>query len=234
MAGVQDGLRSQARFDFISDIVTTKDENYVYLSDQYGKSIRVISIASGLVSCFRTLLDNIFALCLSNREEFLVSLSGNGKINLHYVDDPEADASIQLTGVTFDQFTSIALTKGDSMLYLTYNNAIAKVNIYDESTFQIVAGSNGISGNIDGVGVNARFASPSGITLDSSFHYLYVTDTGNSCIRRINVATMEVTTLRLDISGKTPINKISISIDGLYAHFCIQNSNNVLRINFCF
>ena len=232
VAGVQDGLRSQARFDFISDIVTTKDENYVYLSDQYGKSIRVISIASGLVSRFRTLQDTIFALCLSNREEFLVSLSGNGKINLHYVDDPEADASIQLTDVTFDQFTSIVISKGDSILYLTYNNAIAKVNIYDESTFQIVAGFNGISGNIDGVGVNARFASPSGITIDSNSQYLYVTDTGNSCIRRINVANMEVTTLRLDISGKTPINKISISIDGLYAHFCIQNSNNILRVNF--
>ena len=96
--------------------------------------------------CFKTLFLPVYPT-----EEFLVSLSGNGKINLHYIDNPEADASIQLTDVTFDQFTSIVISKGDSILYLTYNNAIAKVNIYDESTFQIVAGFSGISGNIDGV-----------------------------------------------------------------------------------
>ncbi|MES1168552.1 MAG: hypothetical protein ABUL61_05230, partial [Oleiharenicola lentus] len=47
-----------------------------------------------------------------------------------------------------------------------------------------VAGSAGLAGAYDGVGEYALFNLPQGVTADSS-GFLYVADTGNSCIRRI-------------------------------------------------
>ncbi len=47
-----------------------------------------------------------------------------------------------------------------------------------------IAGSPGISGSSDGVGTNARFNNPRGITIDSDGN-LYVADTGNNKIKKI-------------------------------------------------
>jgi sugar lactone lactonase YvrE len=49
------------------------------------------------------------------------------------------------------------------------------------------------AGSVDGIGAAARFASPCGITTDGT--YLYVADTYSHTIRRVVIATAEVTTL---------------------------------------
>src|SRR5438128_4378668 len=56
-----------------------------------------------------------------------------------------------------------------------------------------VAGSPGVSGSSDGVRATARFNKPHGLWGDGT--YLYVADTGNNLIRRIEVSTCTVTTL---------------------------------------
>ena len=53
----------------------------------------------------------------------------------------------------------------------------------------------GTSGWADGVGLAARFRNPQGICIDSTGTNLYVTDYGNERIRKIVIATAEVTTL---------------------------------------
>jgi sugar lactone lactonase YvrE len=58
---------------------------------------------------------------------------------------------------------------------------------------------NGTSGFPDGTGTAARFAGPKGIAADGSGN-LYVADMGNYCIRKIVIATGEVTTF----AGGTP------------------------------
>jgi hypothetical protein len=51
----------------------------------------------------------------------------------------------------------------------------------------------GIAGLQDGQGKNTRFFEPSGLTASGS--YLYIADTNNHSIRRVDLNTFEVTTL---------------------------------------
>ena len=53
----------------------------------------------------------------------------------------------------------------------------------------------GSRGFAEGIGTAARFDTPSGIVVDYKEEYLYVADTGNNRIRKIEIATREVTTL---------------------------------------
>lgn len=59
-----------------------------------------------------------------------------------------------------------------------------------------IAGTNGAEAAFaDGRGTAARFAAPEGLVLDEAGAFLYVADSENHTIRRIELATMEVTTV---------------------------------------
>ena len=59
----------------------------------------------------------------------------------------------------------------------------------------LAALAGGSVGFADGIGTAARFNTPSGIVVDYEEKFLYVADTGNGRIRKIEIATREVTTL---------------------------------------
>jgi hypothetical protein len=71
------------------------------------------------------------------------------------------------------------------------NNTIRKISPAGEVT--TLAGAPGESGNVDGVGINARFDDPEGIAVDAAGN-VYVADTDNNTIRKITPAGL-VTTL---------------------------------------
>lgn len=74
----------------------------------------------------------------------------------------------------------------------TYNHKIKKVDPktgHCETIF-----GDGKPGNLDGIGKNARFFEPSGLSAIASF--LYIADTNNHAIRQINLETFEVKTLQ--------------------------------------
>ncbi len=60
-------------------------------------------------------------------------------------------------------------------------------------TVSVLAGSAGMIGGTDGIGAAARFNQPRGLISDCE--YIYVFEQGNHTIRRINIATTEVSTL---------------------------------------
>ena len=59
----------------------------------------------------------------------------------------------------------------------------------------LAALAGGRRGFAEGIGAAARFDTPSGIVVDYEEKFLYVADTGNDSIRKIEIATREVTTL---------------------------------------
>lgn len=73
-----------------------------------------------------------------------------------------------------------------------YDHTIRRIEI-GTGNVTTVAGSAGASGSADGVGSAARFNDPHDVATDGT--HLYVTDYGNHTIRRVALATWEVTTL---------------------------------------
>lgn len=73
----------------------------------------------------------------------------------------------------------------------TYNHKIKLVNPHSGNCQTVLGGTAGLQ---DGGGKSSRFSEPSGLSLMGS--YLYVADTNNHAIRRIELDTLTVTTLQ--------------------------------------
>jgi hypothetical protein len=74
----------------------------------------------------------------------------------------------------------------------TYNHKIKLVNLITGNCQTVLGDSS--AGLQDGQGKNARFFEPSGLSAINSF--LYISDTNNHAIRRVDLNTLEVTTLQ--------------------------------------
>lgn len=87
-----------------------------------------------------------------------------------------------------------SITTDGTDLYVadTGNSTIRKISI-SSGVVTTLAGTAGFYGSTDGIGPAARFGRPYGITTDSS--NLYVTDSNNNTIRKIEISTRAVTTL---------------------------------------
>lgn len=82
---------------------------------------------------------------------------------------------------------------GDTLYVADQNNhSIRKIAI-PTKTVTTIAGYSGAPGLDDGVGINARFNAPEGIETDGAF--LYIADTKNHAIRKIDIGTGNVLTL---------------------------------------
>ena len=87
------------------------------------------------------------------------------------------------TGLTYD---------GVGSLYVTDNETVRRIDLATRRVTTI-AGSPGVVGSSDGVGAAASFDQPSALAYDCTGN-LYVADSFNATVRRIVVATGEVTT----------------------------------------
>lgn len=83
---------------------------------------------------------------------------------------------------------------GAGVLYVADggNHTIRKV--LPDGTVSTLAGTAGAQGSGDGIGAAARFKSPAGLAVDGGGQ-LFVVDSGNSTLRRIHIASGEVSTL---------------------------------------
>lgn len=106
------------------------------------------------------------------------------------------DAS--LTSSKFTAPTGFCVSASGNEIYLAdySGNRIRKIN---KVTNQVstVAGT-GVAGFQDGASANAKFYYPAGLALSSDGAFLYVADNGNSLIRKIDLATNNVTTIAGD------------------------------------
>ncbi len=87
---------------------------------------------------------------------------------------------------------AIAVTAAGTV-YLADRSNHAIYRLSSEGTLVLIAGQTGTSGNANGTGAAARFASPASLTVDAAGS-LYVSDTGNYTVRKITSAGV-VTTL---------------------------------------
>ncbi len=93
------------------------------------------------------------------------------------------------------------LASGDLVVADTQNDCLRSVTADASHTVSTVAGVMGEAGNQDGVGAQARFHDPMGLSVDPNTGDLLVADTNNYRIRRVNTQTWQVTTEAGTTSG---------------------------------
>jgi DNA-binding beta-propeller fold protein YncE len=104
------------------------------------------------------------------------------------------------TAARFEYITAIVRDPNTGNLYVTEhtNNAIRKITpagVVTTFAGQGPVGSTPMTPSVDGIGTAATFSHPSGITIDPTGTYLYVTDSYDYSVRRIEIATQAVRTV---------------------------------------
>ena len=177
----------------------TTDGNNLYVADTYNNTIRKIVIATGVI----TLLAGYPDVAHGYGAGFDGVKDGIGELATFYYP----------SGITVDG--------GNLYVADTYSNSIRRVEIATGNVttiagsvfiWSIVNQVDNSSGSEEGVGVSARFSHPIGLTADGA--NLYVSDTGNSTIRKIALANYAVTTF----AGKADVQNYSDGV-GAAANF---------------
>lgn len=100
-------------------------------------------------------------------------------------------------GARFHSPRGLAIRANSSgSLYVadTGNHTIRAINLTNGAVTTI-AGTAGVSGDLDGVGSAAQFSSPSALAVSDDGEQIYIADTANNTIRKIAAATRDVSTL---------------------------------------
>ena len=173
----------------------------LFVADTGNSTIRKIDIASGLVS----------------------TLTGSAGAS------GSTDGTV--TAALF--YAPGGITTDGTNLYVadTGNNTIRKIDIAS-GLVSTLTGSAGVSGSTDGTGTSATFNLPFGITTDGT--NLYVADTGNSTIRKIDIASGLVSVSTMTVTDATTGTAATfhtpygIATDGT-SLFVADTGNNTIR-----
>ena len=153
----------------------------------------------------------------SNLSTYLVSTyAGNG-----------TSGSLDATGTnaTFLQPYGAAIdAAGNLYVADAGNNLIRRISPYTTNVTTIAGDGN--AGFNDGMGTNAEFNNPSSVAVDASGN-LYVADTGNNAIRRIDAITSKVTTLAGSGSSGFSNGVGTNASFGLPFGICVDGNTNI-------
>ena len=208
VVGYIDGSGTQARF-FIPEGITT-DGNALYVSDTHNHSIRKVEIKSGLVTTFAGLsgapgmLDSTGSnarfyypkgITTDGRNLYLVDF-GNHRVRKITLNEgvvttlaggrdagsPDEESVSQGDDIRLNYPTGITTDGHNLYVVDTFNRAVRKTSVGGSAVITI-AGKPDLEGSADGIGADARFRDPVGITSDGI--HLYVTDSNNHTVRKI-------------------------------------------------
>jgi hypothetical protein len=219
-----DGIGTAASF-YLPYGLTTDGTN-VYVADTYNHTIREIALGTSVVSTLAGAMGSegtVDAVGTASRFDHPYAMTSDGT-NIFIADNDTnvirkivistgavttLAGSSGLTGSTNGTGSAArfnrprGITTDGANLYVTdyYGCTIRKIVIATGAVTTFAGTANAV-GSTDGIGSAARFNLPSGITTDGA--NLYVSDTNNHKIRRIVIATREVTTIAgATINGST-------------------------------
>jgi sugar lactone lactonase YvrE len=260
--GSGDGTGTTAGFRAPSGIST--DGINLYVADSANSTIRKIAVATGAVTTIAgtagsspgsidgngesarfyyprgVTMDatNLFVADLANNNIRKIALTTGDVTTVAGIapDQTGRDGS----GIAATFFDPVGLTTDGSSLYAAdiQNNTIRKI-VVATGEVTTLAGIVGTWGSNDGIGTQARFDYPGGITTDGMS--LYVSDTYNCTIRKIAIATGTVTTLAgtAGISGATDCTvgsgatfnfPFGLTTDGTYAYVADTGNFTIRKV----
>jgi DNA-binding beta-propeller fold protein YncE len=216
--GLADGTGSNARFfnPVVAAFIPAQKITKALLTDQFNHIVRVVDLRSGSVAALAG-------------EKGTVGISdGFG------------------TNVRFNQPFGLAVSStGDTAYVSEYaGHAIRSVRI-GTGGVTTLAGGRGINGFFDGIGTEARFFNPCGLKLALDNRYLFVADSSNHLIRRIDVNTWETITfagsagiqgsadgIGTDATFSFPLDvSVSPQADGCCLYVADRDNNKLRRID---
>ncbi len=210
-----DGIGSAARFNGPKGVGTNESGSFLFVADTQNHAIRQVTIGgsvttvagnppqagttdgTGAAARFRApagaavVGDNVFVVDTGNHTIRKITSAGTvatlaGNPGVSGITDGAG------TAARFTNPQGIVAVGTDLYVADAGNHAIRKVTSAGAVT--TFAGSTaGIQDFVDGTGTVARFRTPKGIATDGTS--LFVADTGNHAIRKINIVTGAVTTL---------------------------------------
>ena len=159
-------IGSAARFDWVEGVAVNGDAQWGLIADTYNQTIRHVDILSGQVTTIA------------------------GEAGVSGSDDGVGSAA------RFDTPFHLAISPDESFALVadSGNHTMRRIDL---ATYAVttIAGLAGSSGSADGVGSAARFNDPRGIAISGDGSFVLVADSGNHTVRRIDLATLAVTTL---------------------------------------
>jgi DNA-binding beta-propeller fold protein YncE len=246
--GSDDGVGGAARFN--SPDGMTSVGNALYLVDTNNSDIRKIDLGSRAVTTIAGTANisgtedghgsaahfNEPTQVATDGSNLYVADSGNNTIRRITLADQTVKTiggQAQQTGKddgpatksTFNQPRGVA-TDGKSLFVAdTGNDIIRKIDLSSLTT-STIAGT-GEEGKVDGAGSQAQFANPGALCTDGTT--LYVLDADNHAVRKINIATNEVSTLTL-VNGHLGSGCV-LSSDGHTLYLSDTTENAVQQVD---
>jgi len=210
--GSDDGTGAEARFN-CPDGITTDGSN-LYVVDWADHTIRKVVIATGMVTTMAGAAGVAGSDDGTGTEARFNSPGGitTDGANLYIAD---GNCTIRKVVIATGVVTTLAgaagvsgsddgtgaearfggpmgITTDGANLYVTDNHTIRKI-VIATGVVTTIAGTAAVSGSDDGIGAEARFNAPMGITTDGAS--LYVADKLNRTIRKVVIPTGVVTTI---------------------------------------
>lgn len=182
--GYADGT-GNAMFRYPAGVVSD-GAGHLYVADITSHCIRKIRLSDGMVSTF-------------------AGSTSNGHLDAVG------------TAAKFNEPSGLAIDRAAGFLYVseTYNHCIRKISLADAAVTTLAGSTSGTwygYGYKDAIGTSARFKTPNGLALDGIGN-LYVADAGNHRVRKIDVATGNVTTV---VGGKYSGNSDGVGTDARF------------------
>ena len=259
-SGSTDGTGSVAHFN--SPYGITTDGTNLYVADSANSTIRKIGIVSGAVTTlagtagkngksdgtgtaalfyypFGVATDGTYLYVTDRNNETLriIDIATGAVTTL--AGTAGTSGSTDGIGAAAHFNSPYGITTDGTNLYVvdTLNHVIRKVAIAS-GVVTTLAGTAGTSGSTDGTGSAAYFNSPHGITTDGTS--LFVADSANNTIRKIDIATGAVTTMAgtagtsgsTDGAGSAALFSapFGVTINGAYLFVTDLNNNTIRKI----
>lgn len=195
--------------------LTLNSQGELMIVDTDNKRIRKISLTTGTVTTLtgddpRGFVDGTVGQAKFNRVSAITTDPSNGDVyvadsenhRIRKIDGKGVATTIAGTGqagymdgdvltARFQSPRGIAFSRTQRLLYVadTRNHRIRIVDL--QGKVKTLAGD-GTAGSRDGAATQAQFREPQGLSLDETMGVLYVADTGNHTIRRVDLASGEV------------------------------------------